>query len=664
MSKANWEDLNKNAKERELKNLTLKELIDKYDKTEGFFIEKKRIYESIPRIKKGKLGIKDKIPNPPDKKILLNRSRLIPPEIAILEFIDNIFDNYMKNLKIGLIDHNLQIELIFYFDEINKLAIKENSGGIKRSDLQTLLIMGKTSKGEAIKVGTWGEAFLNSVIGLGKSAELFTDNPGSWPLNLKIGEDFFQSDEIWELTADVFEKGDLDGCDIGSTTLIIENIKEKYHTNSEEIYKELISLIEETYWKKVIELERKGYSVDLRIIPYSSDVIIAQFIELDYKSIFSHFPYCPPIKIENYEIEVKNQNGERGRILVDAYAGLNLSTNDENKSKKYKGVWMWGNDRLFVKSKSDQNVGFGTSKTKIPSTVDKRTARNLTFFLFFKTEDDKWNEFIPWKIPTKNGYNPECKIADKILNLIKTLAERFLYTVNTLRGPEFQLRIFTKEFTELDNEDKINELKKACQQDKKKEFCPSNFNQLNDEEIKEYCLPIIELNSDDFLGLEIFDETSELEKINKEYKKSIKQYNSAIFSGKNHDGMLYILIDTFVELEFLPSSHVKIIETGLKNDTNDISTEDDILIKKNDAVLTKPERKEKRKQVKEKLGNATDISKKKITEYKKREPTIRITISIKKESIDKIKMKFDELGIEYIDNSESIIKKAIDVFIR
>lgn len=150
----------------------------------------------IPRERPGIKPTRTTIKNNPLKSIMKNRVKLIPFEVGILELLDNIFDNYEKNIKDSIIESNLLIEFYFLKDlekDINQLLIRENSGGISSGDIEHLVTIGSTSGGEIQKIGTWGEAFLHSIISIGKSAYVYSYHPNGIPFYLPIEEEFYST---------------------------------------------------------------------------------------------------------------------------------------------------------------------------------------------------------------------------------------------------------------------------------------------------------------------------------------------------------------------------------------------------------------------------------------------------------------------------------------
>ena len=125
-----WEDLIKKAQYKYLKNYSAEELHKNFpDKNISFFNTSKKIADITPYERDQAVKNKNTLENPPDKKIIRHRGLVISPEVAILEFLDNIFDNYLKNTENDIIDHILEIELIFYSTEDELVVVMSGSQG-------------------------------------------------------------------------------------------------------------------------------------------------------------------------------------------------------------------------------------------------------------------------------------------------------------------------------------------------------------------------------------------------------------------------------------------------------------------------------------------------------------------------------------------------------
>jgi len=516
-----WKSIDQEGQREELEK-EIDYLVKNYPEIKSpQFRQLKRLYELKPKYNENR-AVKKSIPNEPRKTIFKNRAQTSEPEDAVLELIDNIFDNYIENIEKKVIGNHLKITLFFYGagDETG-LLLTENSGGISVEKKESMVILGQ--KGEKLKdlemIGTWGEAFLYSVSNLGQSAEIFSYFPNDPPFCMKIQEDFFKSaDSPWHVSDLTFINPTDINIQKGTTTIYIGALCSKYRTNRINIFKELSELIEKTYWKKVYELKIKGLSVKFSIEAFGNEPVENKFEPIVFHDIFSFFPLYRPIYLRDYKIT--NNNGDE-YLFVDAYCGINPFT-DSNLN----GVWMYGNGRLFEDGLKSMHIGYGYEKTELPSITARRITEMISIFLFFRSPNSEWNYLIPWRSPSKKGFNPESIIQDKLINLIAILVDRFLLPIKSLKNPRPLSQIFTREFISKTIEDKYQNIKKLGKDSKNRGFFPpiydddDAFNEVF-EELKEKLDPLIYLDDIAQIDEYEFDETK-IEQIPIQKKGTLK----------------------------------------------------------------------------------------------------------------------------------------------
>ena len=572
MSKAliPWDEYTIRQKELLLKEHSLEFLHNSYpDKSIAFFEKEKKILNLKPRFKdEDSIDEKD-IENPPSLDIIKHRSLLISPEMAIIELLDNIFDNYIKNLRNGKLDHPLKIELVF-FEEDNKstLIIRENSGGIHPDDILPLVKPGESGSIDSKNtIGTWGEAFLYSCYSLGSDVIVYSYHENGKPFSIPIDQNFFNS-ERWVLKKKICRQFDgIKNLDKGWTVFEINNVY-KYTTNELALYEELKTEIEDTYWKKASEIYDMGHNVSISINPYFSRTLVVEFDFFEINRAFSHYPYCLPIFIQDYEIGFNDEHGGRGSIHVDAYCGINPFDKD-HKLAKYKGVCMWGNGRLFEKNRMDTSVGYNVSSTGI-RLAQRHLFNHLSILLFFKSKEREWNKYIPWKIPTKKGFNSESMLKKEILEFITILARRFIYPLDKLYGGNrFIFEIFSYDFIERPEDEKyeyiFKEMKKA---QNRNELYPdiawsqltekkSNLSEDDKKELQNILAPFFVLENEHIHDLEKFDgDPSGLERLNSrntKFEDAIKSFSTLLGKSKDDPGYLRKTVEHFLEAGFLPT---------------------------------------------------------------------------------------------------------------
>ncbi len=629
-----WDELTTKQKESLIKEHSLESLHNSYlDKTIAFFEREKKILNLKPRFKDEHSVDEKTIENPPSLEIIKHRSLLISPEMAIIEFLDNIFDNYIKNLRMGKLDQSLKIELIFYeSNHQNILLIRENSGGIHPDDILPLVKPGESGKNDNKNtIGTWGEAFLYSCYSLGSDVTVYSFHENGKPFSIPIDQNFFNS-EKWVLKKKTCEQFDgIKNLDKGWTVFEINNVY-KYTTNELALYEELKAEIEDTYWKKASEIYDMGYNVSITINPYFSRTVVVEFDFFEINRAFSHYPYCLPIVVQDYEIGFSDEHGIKGSIFVDAYCGINPFDKDHNLAK-YKGVCMWGNGRLFEKNRKDTSVGYNVSSTGIRLS-QRHLFNHLSILLFFKSKKKEWNKYIPWKIPTKKGFNSESILKKEILKLISLLAKRFIYPLDQLYGGNrFIFEIFSYDFIEKSEDEKFEylfkEMKKAQNRnelypdidwksltEKKKELTEDDK-----EELKNVLAPFFGLENDhihdsekykgDILGLE------KLNSRNIEFNDATKSFSTLLGKSKEDPGYIRTMIEHFLETGFLPivedeeeeeeeerEIETEVIEKAVEKEEKEIIREEEKVIKtklKNEITLSKT--KEEKDKIQEENDN-------------------------------------------------------------
>lgn len=468
-----WDRIDEQGKREELEK-TLEYLSSTYPEIkEPQFRQLKRLYELRPKYNIHKAQT-SQTENMPRKSIFKNRAKTSDPAEAILELMDNIFDNYIENIEQNIINHHLKITLFFYgAGEETGVLIDENSGGISVSKKKALIILGERGdKPDNLEmIGTWGEAFLYSIYNLGQAAEITSYFPGHPPFLIKISRDFFSIDDSpWFVSDSVFE----DPADIqqqpGTTTIYINGLKPKFNTNRLEVFEDLLKKLERTYWKKVYDLRKRGYDVKVNIEAFGNEPIISSFDPIIFNDIFSFFPLYKPIYLRNFKIylnpgEIDGEENEY--LLVDAYCGINPFWKHE-----FTGVWLYGNGRLFEESIKDMHIGYGYERTELPSLDSRRTTEMIAIFLFFKSPKPEWNYLIPWRSPAKKGFNPQSPIQDKLIDLISLLVDRLLLPVKSLKNPRPISIIFTKQFVNSSIDEKYDFIKNLGIDKQNKGFFP------------------------------------------------------------------------------------------------------------------------------------------------------------------------------------------------
>ncbi len=646
-----WDELTSVTKERLTKDYSIEALHKAYpEKSIAFFEKEKKIINLKPRFKDDNAVDEKDIENYPSLEIIKNRSLLISPEMALIEFLDNIFDNYIKNLKAGTLDHPLKIEIIFYdVNNQSTLLIRENSGGIHPNDIIPLVKPGESGNNKSNDmIGTRGEAFLYSCYSLGSDVTVYSYHKEGKPFSIPIDQNFFNS-EKWVLKEKVSKEFDgIKNLDKGWTVFEIKNVY-KYTTNDITLYEELKAEIEDTYWKKASEIYDLGHNVSIKINPFFSKELEVQFDFFEINNSFSHYPYCLPIFVQDYELIFNDEHGKKCSILVNAYCGINPFGKDHNYAK-FKGVCMWGNGRLFERNRRDTSVGYNVSSTGIR--LEQRSLFNhLSILLFFKSKKREWNKYIPWKIPTKKGFNSESVLKKKILDFIIILVERFIFPLDhLLGGNRFIFEIFSYDFIERSEDEKFEYLLNEIGQSRNRiELYPDidpkkwkNLSKADKEELRNILIPFFILKNEHIHDLEKYEGDvagiENLQSRNKEFNEAIKAFSNLLGKSKDEPGYLKKMVEHFLETGFLPTIDEEIEEEEEKEEKKNMeviqSKVKDILIKEQVNNEKVDEHFDHKQALKKEKKDEKEIENNKERKLKQEKPLSIKAVSIKRTPIE------------------------------
>ena len=114
----------------------------------------------------------------PTKETLHNVASQLTAHNAIAEFIDNIFDNYIYNLKEEIIDTNLIIRIDVFYEAGNYhyIRIRENSGGISKAKFDAINTPGISIVGGGNSVSTYGQGTKISLAALSSDNKIGTNH--------------------------------------------------------------------------------------------------------------------------------------------------------------------------------------------------------------------------------------------------------------------------------------------------------------------------------------------------------------------------------------------------------------------------------------------------------------------------------------------------------
>jgi len=132
----------------------------------------------------------------PSKRIILTMINDYDFHLAICELIDNSIDMWMKNHK----PEKLLIDLSFNIDE-QTIQIKDNSGGVKKSDLEVMVGLGKTTADSSFHtIGVFGVGTKRAVVALAKYISIVTRHHKEKTYQIDFDTNWLSiDDEDWEM---------------------------------------------------------------------------------------------------------------------------------------------------------------------------------------------------------------------------------------------------------------------------------------------------------------------------------------------------------------------------------------------------------------------------------------------------------------------------------
>jgi hypothetical protein len=347
----------------------------------------------------------DQINAVPSKRIF--RSIIVDYDLnrSICELIDNSLDIWVKNGK----NSPIKIEIS---PEVNQqtLSIKDNAGGVKKSELELMVAPGQTSNLPTdTTIGIFGVGTKRAVVALAQDIKISTRYGKYKPYRIEFDDTWLESPD-WSLP--VYE---IDG--IPESTTIIELQKLRYKITNETLRK-LKDHLEATY---------------------------AKFLQDDQVTIVLNKEKLQPLFFENWAFPpdytprkyVGTLNTEDGKsIRVEIFAGLSAASTSDY------GVHFYCNNRLIVRGLKSYDVGF------TPGLAGKPHSSIALTNVIVSLEGEA--ELMPWN-SSKSGINPNHNVfialRDFIINVVKeyaSLSRRFLsmegnWPKNVFKYPEGEI---------------------------------------------------------------------------------------------------------------------------------------------------------------------------------------------------------------------------------
>jgi len=429
----------------------------------------------------------------PTKNVILNKATQLEVQEALVEILDNIFDNFERNTP-----DRLAVGIYVYpkTDAASgEILVVENSGGIEKKRIVPLIQLGFSER-SARGIGAWGEGFKMAVFALGEEVEVFSTYPGQQPIAIHFPRGWLNpGHSLWtKWKVNTYEVGQNPPPE-GTTIIRINHLhsevleslglgKRQNGDTPDIVCRELARYFGEVYAEKYHDLAAEGYSeisIKITIGSVSEDVRFADRVKVRLIRNLSFIPWLRPIHwVAEWQTEVE-EPGEEARfrtakVCVEIYAGLAATFDDfQTYSPHPPGVEMWGNGRLFsLKGKiTDKSVGWGYKFGGGGGTNPTSTAssRRLTIVALFTADDSR---DIPWAAPVKNDYNRRSEFYAEIQELCAKVVR--LYK-NALPFLESRLLPFSHSWSRYTNQQKLDVLFAGSDAtaEFKQEFATSRF---------------------------------------------------------------------------------------------------------------------------------------------------------------------------------------------
>lgn len=427
----------------------------------------------------------------PTKYVIYNKARQLSVNEAIAEILDNIFDNFERNVTKP---SELTISVTAYpaTETANgEIVIRENSGGIPEGRIGPLIQLGASARSEG-GIGAWGEGFKMAVFALGGEVEVFSSFSGEEPKAIHFPKNWLEPTNIalWtQWKVEIFKIGSNPPPD-GSTIIRINSLHPQVLSAlglavdsiaaEETVADGMSAYFGEIYSEKFHRLQAQGHkiSISLTIGQANEDVVFFKPIEERLKENLAFLPWLRPIKWEREFSTQLAQEGREARLKMTIYAGLAAfdkysPTYADDLSQP--GVEMWGNGRKFsLQSRiKDESVGWGYSYAGSGGTNPSSNSsyRRLTLVAVFDAEDSR---DIPWAAPVKNDYNRRSEFYAEIQAALAWSIKLFKNVHNLL---EFVQIVYSARWENLSDNEKLEVLFSDVEPDEKsvRSFAKSRF---------------------------------------------------------------------------------------------------------------------------------------------------------------------------------------------
>ncbi|MEX5579865.1 ATP-binding protein [Pseudophaeobacter sp. A-200-2] len=281
---------------------------------------------------------------------------------SICELIDNAIDHWTASGR----QRTLLIQLFLNADR-QLIAIRDNAGGVPRSDIQLLVSPG-ASRDEAGHqfIGNFGVGGKRAGIALGQRVEVTSRHGEGETLRFVLSDDWLTQD-TWEVEVERVPE-----IEPGSTNVSISSLRQGFSFSDIDALGRRLAEIYANFVGENCDIRLNGNSVG--------------------RTKFDNWAYPPEHrpKISNFAIS-PSEDGTTVAVRLSA----GLIQDREPKEGNY-GVYIYCNDRLILAHEKSHEVGFYKGEAGVPH-PDASLARTIV-------EINGAPELMPWT-SNKSGIN-------------------------------------------------------------------------------------------------------------------------------------------------------------------------------------------------------------------------------------------------------------------
>lgn len=357
---------------------------------------------------------------------------------AFCELIDGVLENHKRTAdSLPKKDAN-KLKTKIEFELVkggSQLLMKENSGGIRHTALESVAKIGDSGWGDLYGVGVFGVGLKKAMRKISTEQELFTwHEDDAEPRQVKFDSDYWA--EAGLAKTEVFvDKGK--ATEKGSTFIRFNNLN-KYPGETLDFNDKFLERLGMAYelWNNElpgeIEISFKEGASSSKRLPKTKIHDIDQ-----WKKDFSFHPGYEP-RVFTKKMYGTKKNGKEMDLEIKLTFGMRKVGNPDQA-----GVYVYGNNRLFHGPQFTGNPGVGQElwwgfgqKTDYGK-IKSYSSENYKFIAFIEIKAANPID-IPWNTSHKNGYNYLSSTIhnDIIAKMVQCAAKPYMDFIQATKNPE------------------------------------------------------------------------------------------------------------------------------------------------------------------------------------------------------------------------------------